>query len=66
VDEYRGQVHLQRIDQEELSDDDGEPLEVNRLPTVVAEVVDAKHGRVSQLRDLGHNPFEVGEERRIV
>lgn len=58
--------HLQCIDQKKLSDDDSGPLEIDGLPSIIAKVVHLQHSWVHQLRNLGEDPFEVGEERRIV
>lgn len=59
-------VHLQSIYEGQLCHNDGESLEVHSLPAIVLQVVHTKHGRVSQLGDLGHDPFEIGEERGVV
>lgn len=57
---------MQRVDQEQLGNDNGPSLKINRLPAVILEVLNAQHGRINQPCDLGENPFEVGEEGRIV
>lgn len=59
-------IHLKRINQEDLSYYDGESLEVDRLPAVILEVVDAEHGWVDQLGNLRHDPFEIGKEGRVI
>lgn len=59
-------IHLQRVDQEELSDDDSKPLEVYCLPAIVLDIVHLEHGWINQLRDLRHDPLEVGEEGWVV
>lgn len=57
---------MERVRQQQLRHDDRGPLEVDRLPAIVVEVVDAQHGAVDEARDLGEDPLEVGEEGRVV
>ena len=59
-------VHLQSIYEGQLCHNDGESLEVHSLPAIVLQVVHTKHGRVGQVGDLGHDPFEICEERGVV
>jgi hypothetical protein len=61
-----GLLHLQRVDQEQLGNNDGDSLKVYCLPAIVLEIVQLEHGRVNQLRDLRHDPLEVREEGRVV
>ena len=57
---------MQRVEQDQFTDNDRGTLEVDRLPTVVTQVLDHEHQWVDILRDLGQSPLKVGEERRIV
>jgi hypothetical protein len=60
------ELQMQRIDQDQFSDDDSSTLKINGLPTVISEVFHVEHGRFHVVCDLRHAPFEVGEERRVV
>lgn len=62
----RGDVLLQRKEQDQLGRDNGPPLEVDGLPRIIFQIIELDHGRVDELGDLGHGPLEVGEEGRIV
>lgn len=57
---------LEGIDEDELGDDDGGALEVDGLPAVVVEVIQAHHERIDESGDVGEHPFEIGEEGRVV
>ncbi len=59
-------VQLQGVYEQQLGDDDTPSLKVDRLPAVILEVIDLEHGRVDEPGDLGEDPFEVGEEGRVV
>lgn len=59
-------AQLEGVGEQQLRDDDGGALEVDGLPAVVAEVVDAQHGAVDEAGDVGEDPLEVGEEGRVV
>lgn len=41
-------IHLQRVHQHQLGQDDCRPLKVYRLPAIVLQVVDLDHGGVHQ------------------
>ena len=41
-------------------------LEVDRLPAIVAHIVDLEHCRIHKAGHLRERPFEVGKERRVV
>lgn len=57
---------LESIHEDKLGDDHSSPLEVNRLPAVVVEVVDLDHEGVDEAGDVGEDIFEVGKEGRVV
>lgn len=52
--------------EDKFGDDHGGPLEVDRLPTVIVEVVDLDHEGVDEAGDVGEDIFEVGKEGRVV
>lgn len=61
-----GGVQIEGQDENKFSKDDGRPLKVDGLPTIVIEVADLEHSRVDILRALREQPFKVCEEWRIV
>jgi len=59
-------LQIQRVDQDELGEDDGGALEVDGAPAVIFEVVHLEHLGVDEARELRQEPLEVGEEGRVV
>lgn len=57
---------MQGVNQDQLCENDGCALEVDGLPALIVEVVDLDHLWVDELGGLGEDPFEVGEEGRVV
>lgn len=57
---------LKRPDQNKFRDDNGGALKVNCLPALVVEVVDLDHEGIDEAGDVGHHPFEIGEEGGVI
>ena len=59
-------LQIQGIDEDELAQDDRCSLEINGLPAIVADILNPQHRHIGETSCLRQEPFEVGEERRIV
>lgn len=59
-------IQVQRIDKDELCENDSRSLEVDCFPAVIAKILDIEHSRVNMGCNLGHKPLEVSEKGRIV
>lgn len=57
---------VQSVEQDKLCCHHRTPLEMYRLPAVIVETFHPEHAWVCKLCNLGQNPFEVREKRRIV
>ena len=57
---------LSRIDEDEVSSDDREPLEQHSHVTSVLKIADGCHLRIEHMGNVRHEVFEPGEERWIV
>jgi len=66
VAENMQHLHVKGEYKHKLRDNDCASLEVDRLPAVVAQVLDLEHRRIGIPGELRECPFEVGEKGRIV
>jgi hypothetical protein len=59
-------ILVQSIHKEQLCDDDRAPLEANRGPRVIVQMLNLHHPRVDQAGRLGKDPFKHGKYWRII
>lgn len=57
---------MQSIDQNQLCSNDGGSLKVDSLPAAIVETFHIQERRLNVCSGLRHEPFEVGEEWRVV
>jgi hypothetical protein len=57
---------MQRIDQNQLCDNNSCALEIYCLPTLVFQIIDPQHSWIHHSRKLRKKPFEGCEKRRII
>ena len=59
-------IQVKSIDQDQLGQQDGCSLIVDRLPAVMVQIADLQHRSIGIASTLRQRPFKVGEEWRVV
>jgi hypothetical protein len=54
------------IHQGQFRDNNTRSLEVHCLPAIIFQIINPQHCRIHHFRELGEEPFEICEERRII